>query len=105
MILPRGRMNSRGCRCAPVSSPFLKGPIPAKINQGSNNYYFEQQSHTKGEIRKGPSAKAIFNFFVEGHHKNEPQPKNDDEPMTARYNRFTKRVEPVEPIDNGDNEN
>ena len=65
MVLPRGRMDFRGCHCAPVSSPFFERPIPAKINQGSNNNYFEQQSHRKGEIRKRLRAKAIFNFFVE----------------------------------------
>jgi hypothetical protein len=48
-----------------LSSPFFERLIPAKINQGGNNHDFEQQSHTKGEIRKGPSAKAILNFFVE----------------------------------------
>jgi hypothetical protein len=65
MVFPRGRMDFRGSHCAPVNSPFFERSIPTKVNQASNNYYFEQQSHTKGEIRKGPSAKAIFNFFVE----------------------------------------
>jgi hypothetical protein len=58
-------MDFRRSHCAPVSSPFFERPIPAKVNQDSNNNYFNQQSHTKGEIRKGQSAKAIFNFFVE----------------------------------------
>ena len=60
MVLPRRRMNSRGCHCAPLSSPFFERPIPSKIKQASNDYYFEQQSHTKGEIRKRPRAKAIL---------------------------------------------
>src|SRR5258708_29654141 len=63
MVFPCWRMNSRSCHCAPVSSPFFERPIPADINQASYNYYFEQQSHRKGEIRKRPSAKAILNFF------------------------------------------
>ena len=62
MILPCWRMNSSGCHCAPLSGPVFEGPAPPKINQGSNNYYFEQQSHTKGEIRKRPWAKAILIF-------------------------------------------
>jgi hypothetical protein len=45
-----------------VSSPFFERPIPAKINQGSNNNYFNQQSHTKGEIRKRLWPKAILIF-------------------------------------------
>jgi hypothetical protein len=65
MVFPRGRMDFRGSHCAPVSGPFFKRPIPAEVNQASNNYYFNQQAHMKGEIRKGPSAKAIFKFFVE----------------------------------------
>jgi hypothetical protein len=65
MVFPRGGMDFRGCDCAPLSGPFFEGPIPAKINQGSNNNYFNQQSHKKGEIRKRSWAKAILNFFVE----------------------------------------
>jgi len=55
-------MNSRGCHCAPSGSPFFERPIPAKVDQASNDYYFEQQSHTKGEIGKRPRAKAILIF-------------------------------------------
>jgi hypothetical protein len=62
MVLPRWRMNSGGRHCASLSSPFFEGPIPANVNQGSDNYYFNQQSHTKGEIRKRPWAKAILIF-------------------------------------------
>jgi hypothetical protein len=47
MVFPRGRMDFRGSHCAPVSSPFFERPIPAKVNQGSNDKYFNQQSHTK----------------------------------------------------------
>jgi hypothetical protein len=53
-------MDFRGCHCAPLSSPFFERPIPAKVDQASNNYYFEQQSHTKGEVGKRPWAKAIL---------------------------------------------
>ena len=60
MVLPRRGMNSRGCHCAPLSSPFFERPVPAKVNQASDNYYFKQQSHTKGEVRKRPRAKAIL---------------------------------------------
>ena len=62
MVLPRRGMNSRGCHCAPLSSPFFERPVPAEVNQASNNYYFKQQSHTKGEVRKRPRAKAILIF-------------------------------------------
>jgi hypothetical protein len=34
--------------------------------------------------------------------KNEPPAEN--EPMTHRYNRLTRCVEPIEPIDNGEHE-
>jgi hypothetical protein len=55
-------MNFRGRHCASLSSPVFERRVPAEVNQGSNNYYFHQQSHTKIEIRKRPRAKAIFNF-------------------------------------------
>ncbi len=62
MILPCWRMNSRGCHCAPLSGPFFERPIPAKINQGSNNKYLNQQSHTRRQIRKRSWPKAILIF-------------------------------------------
>jgi hypothetical protein len=35
-------------------------------------------------------------------HENEPEPKN--EPMDSWYNPVTRRIEPIEPIDNGEHE-
>ncbi len=63
IVLPRGRMDFRGCHCASLSSPFFERPIPAEINQDNNDYYFEQQSHMKSEIRKRLQAKAILILF------------------------------------------
>ena len=57
MVFPRRRMNSRGRHRAPLSSPFFERPIPAKVKQGSNNYYFNQQSHTKARFAKGRGQK------------------------------------------------
>jgi hypothetical protein len=62
-VFPRRRMDFRGCHCASLSSPFFERPVPAEINQDSNDYYFEEQSHTKCEIRKRLQAKAILILF------------------------------------------
>jgi hypothetical protein len=62
MVLPCRRVNSRGCHCGALSSPFFERPIPAKVNQSSNNKYFDQQSHTKTEIRRRPWLKATLIF-------------------------------------------
>src|SRR5215475_9722722 len=60
MVLPRRRMNSRGRHRGPLSSPFFERPGPTKINQGRNNNYFNQQSHTKWETRRRSWAKAML---------------------------------------------
>ena len=65
MVLPCRRMNSRGCDCLPLSSPFLERPIPAKINQDSNNKDFNQKSHTKSEVRRRSWTQAILIFVWE----------------------------------------
>jgi hypothetical protein len=68
MVFPRRCMDFRGCHCASLSSPFFERPIPAEINQRSNNYYFEQQSHRKCEIRKRSCAKSILILFSRARH-------------------------------------
>ena len=65
MVLPRRHMDFRACYCATLGSPFLERPIPAKVNQASNNNYFNQQSHTKGEICRRSWAHAILIFVWE----------------------------------------
>jgi hypothetical protein len=66
MVFPRGRMDFRGCHCVPPSSPFFERPIPAKINQASNNYYFEQQSHTERRDSQKIVGESNVNFLWEG---------------------------------------
>jgi hypothetical protein len=53
-------MDFRACYCASLGSPFLEWPIPAKVNQDSNNKYFNQQSHTKGRFAKGSGQKQSY---------------------------------------------
>ena len=55
-------MNSRGCHCAPVSSPFFERPIPTNINQASNDKYFNQQSHTKNRDSQKIAGESNVNF-------------------------------------------
>jgi hypothetical protein len=55
-------MDFRACYCATLGSPFLERSIPAKVNQASNNYYFEQQSHTKGRDSQKAAGKSNPNF-------------------------------------------
>jgi hypothetical protein len=88
------------------SAPYDRRPIPRKEPASGVKFIATLPSGATADVDEIWKVARQFHEAAQptGHHKNEPQPKNDDEPMTARYNRFTKRVEPVESIDNGDNE-
>ena len=52
IVLPRWRMDFRRYHCARLSGPVFEGRLPAKVNQASDNQYFNEQSHSPQTDRK-----------------------------------------------------